>query len=122
MYTQTGDQRTEHLPVDLHCSVPGDMMSSSRSSRSSDSSRCCGVGGRRPRKAGSRLRAAASAPSPGLLTRPKPVSASSCCQRCSCSLRAAVTSARACLRGRGVTGRGRGLHRCEACSTSLWAP
>lgn len=90
---------------DLHCSVPGDRMSSSMSSRSSERRRCWGVGGRRPRKDGSRLRAAASAPRPGLLTTQKPVRDSICCQRWSFSRRAAVTSARACLGiGRGGGG------------------
>lgn len=81
----------------LHCNVPGDRMSSSMSSRSSDRSRFCGVGGRRPRKDGSRFRAAARAPRPGLLTTQNPVRDSICCQRWSFSRRAAVTSARACL-------------------------
>lgn len=100
---------TRHL-VYSHCSVPGDRMSSSMSSRSSERRRCWGVGGLRPRKDGSRLRAAASAPRPGLLTRQKPVRHSICCQRWSFSRSAAVTSARACLRG-GVNRRNLGQLR-----------
>lgn len=77
--------------------VPGDMMSSSMSSRSSESSRCCDGGGRMPRQTGSRLSAEARHAMPGLFTIFELVRNSICCQRCSFSLRAAVTSPKACL-------------------------
>lgn len=115
---------------DLHFNVPGDRMSSSMSSRSSDRRRCCGVGGRRPRKAGSRLRTETSASRPGLVTTQKPVSDSICCQRWSFSRRAAVTSARACLKGGGADREARGnlflvktvcpLSQLLKLSTILW--
>lgn len=86
-------------PIDsdepLHCRVPG-TMSSSMSSMSSDMMKCCGVA-LPPMKAGSKLRDRASDGRPGLLTMVKPVRISICCQRCSLSRRAAVTSPRACL-------------------------
>ncbi len=83
--------------INSHCRVPVESMSSSMSSRSSDSSRCWGTAGRIPRKAGSRLRAEARDDMPGLLTTLNPVRISICCHRWSFSLRAAVTSPRACL-------------------------
>lgn len=79
--------------------VPGDSISSSMSSRSSESIRCCGGAVRIPRQAGSRLRAEAKNDRPGLFTMLNPVRDSICCQRCSFSLRAAVTSPRDCLSG-----------------------
>lgn len=79
----------------LHCRVPG-IISSSMSSMSSDMIKCCGVA-LPPMKLASRLRADASVGRPGLLTMVKPVRISICCQRCSLSRRAAVTSPRACL-------------------------
>lgn len=79
----------------LHCSVPGATMSSSMSSMSSDK-KCWGVL-RPPMKLGSKLRAEAREGRPGLFTSVKPVKISICCQRWSLSLRAAVTSPRACL-------------------------
>lgn len=83
--------------INSHCRVPEESMSSSMSSRSSDSSRCWGKAGRMPRKAGSRLRAEARDDMPGLLTTLNPVRISIACHRWSFSLRAAVTSPRACL-------------------------
>ena len=80
----------------LHCRVPG-MISSSKSSMSSDMMKCWGVA-LPPMKVGSRFRAEASEGRPGLLTMVKPVSISICCQRWSLSRKAAVTSPRACLR------------------------
>lgn len=95
----------------LHCRPAGAMMSSSMSSMSSDMRKCWGVA-RPPMKLGSRLRAEASEGRPGLFTTVKPVSSSICCQRCSLSLRAAVTSPRACLeRGDGREERGGGEKR-----------
>lgn len=70
-------------------------MSSSMSSMSSDM-KCWGVP-RPPMKLGSRLRAEAREGRPGLWTSVKPVKSSICCQRWSLSLRAAVTSPKACL-------------------------
>lgn len=89
---------TERLSVSeelLHGRVPG-TISSSMSSMSSDMMKCWGVA-LPPMKVGSRLRAEASDGRPGLLTMVKPVRISICCQRCSLSRRAAVTSPRACL-------------------------
>lgn len=77
--------------------VPGDSMSSSMSSRSSERSMCCGGAVRIPRQAGSRLSAEAKNGRPGLFTMLKPVRDSICCQRFSFSLRAAVTSPKDCL-------------------------
>lgn len=81
----------------LHCRIPG-TMSSSMSSMSSDMMKCCGVA-LPPMKAGSRFRDRARDGRPGLLTMVKPVRISICCQRCSLSRSAAVTSPRACLWG-----------------------
>lgn len=79
----------------LHCRVPG-TKSSSMSSMSSDMMKCWGVA-LPPTKPGSRFRAEAREGRPGLLTMVKPVRISICCQRCSLSRRAAVTSPSACL-------------------------
>lgn len=80
----------------LHCRVPYGRMSSSMSSMSSDIMKCWGVT-LPPMRVGSRFRDEASEGRPGLWTMLKPVMISICCQRCSLSLRAAVTSPSACL-------------------------
>lgn len=82
----------------LHCRVPG-TISSSMSSMSSDMMKCWGVA-LPPMKLGSRLSAEAREGRPGLVVMEKPVRISICCQRCSLSRRAAVTSPRACLKNK----------------------
>lgn len=108
----------------LHCRIPGDMMSSSMSSMSSDIMKCWGVA-RPPMRLGSRFRVEAREESPGLLTMVNPVKISICCQRCSLSLSAAVTSPRACLdrgeeRETGMTEGYKHRSQCEHRYMTYW--
>lgn len=99
---------TKSFDEPLHWKVP-DTRPSSKSSTSSDMMKCCGVA-LPPMKLESTLSDEAREGRPGLVTMVKPVSISICCQRCSLSLKAAVTSPRACLENRSVEKKGWNLH------------